>query len=155
MDALVKLGLFGTAAYFIMSKLTDLDKKIGVKIDSVSFNKALTQQAGFLKLFINLNLSINNQSDLQGDIKGGNIYVYVKDKLLATVSNFNKVGIPARNSVRVSLPVGINTLSIVPTVTDIIKIISAGKGSITINIKGDILTSFGTVNINEVKTVSL
>lgn len=155
MQMLVKLGLLGAAAYYLSQKLADLDKKIGVKVNSISFNKALTAAASYFKIVFNLNLTLENNSALQGDIKGGTIYVYIKDKIIATVNLNNKIVIPANNKINVSLPVAVNTLSVVPTVTALLGILQSGGGSITLRLSGNVLTSFGTVTINEQKTVTL
>jgi hypothetical protein len=154
MSTLLKVGLLAGAAYYLANKLTDLDKKIGVKLGSISFNKTLTQGANFFKIFFNVNLSINNASALQGTIKGGTINLIINNRLLATVSNIQSFTIDANKSVNISLPVGINSLSLFSNILDVIALVKGG-GSIVVNVKGDILTNVGTIIINESKTVTV
>lgn len=154
MNNLLKVGLLAGAAYYLASKLTDLDKKIGVKLGSISFNKTLTQGANFFKIFFNVNLSINNASSLQGTIKGGSINLIINNRLLATVSNIQSFTIDANKIVNISLPVGINSLSLFSNILDVIALVKGG-GSIVVNVKGDILTNIGTITINETKTVTV
>lgn len=154
MNTLIKVGLLAGAAYYLANKLTDLDKKIAVKIGSISFNKTLTQGANFFKIFFNVNLSITNASALQGTIKGGTINLIINNRLLATVSNIQSFTIDANKSVNISLPVGINSLSLFSNILDVITLVKGG-GSIVVNVKGDILTNVGTIIINESKTVTV
>jgi hypothetical protein len=154
MNTLLKVGLLAGAAYYLANKLTDLHRKIGVKLGSISFNKTLTQGANFFKIFFNVNLSINNASALQGTIKGGSINLIINNRLLATVSNIQSFTIDANKSVNISLPVGINSLSLFSNILDVIALVKGG-GSIVVNVKGDILTNLGTITINETKTVTV
>ncbi len=124
------------------------------KIKGVKFNNKASLYAGYMKIYLDGIISLNNPSQLQGQIQSIKVYAIYKDKIIGELNSF--VTTPIQPGGTSDLPVQfyVNTLALVPSIADIIKVI--GKGiSQSLIIKGSINTNIGEVLINETITFTI
>jgi hypothetical protein len=154
MKKILPLLLIGAAGFFVYNQYQTFKTALKVRIGKVAFNLKETQRTLFTKIIIDLNLIVTNGSKLAGMVTGGKIDVYLQDKLIGTVSNIGAIRIEAAADTTIPVQVGIATLSLVNSISDLIK--TVGKGlTQTVNVRGNILTSFGTLTINEKVTFKI
>jgi hypothetical protein len=146
--------LIGGAAAYFLTQFKNFGKTLSIRIGSIRFNKQETARAAWMKIFADVNLVLNNQSTVQGSVKGGKIDVISNNKLLGTVDRISEVKIMAAGSTTIPLLIGINTLSIFPAISDLINLIGKGQ-SIKLQFKGVLITNFGNVDIDETVNFAL
>jgi len=154
MRLLLPLAAAGALLYYFKDQIKDFGRSLSVKIGKISFNKSATAQAAYIKLFFTVNFLVNNSSKIQGILKGGKINLIVKDKIVGTVDQIGAVSIAAGQTITIPVNVGVNTFSLVPTISDLIKVIGTGA-AVTVRAVGVIQTNYGDININESHTVTL
>ena len=148
MKKLFPLLLIGGAAAYFLTQFRQFSSGLAVRIGTIKFNQQETQRAGFLRLIVDVNLIIKNSSRLQGKVTGGRLDVLVGDRVVGSISDIASMLIQAAADTTVPVRVALNTLSIVPTINDLIMLIGSG-GSQTVIIRGNIFTSFGELVVNE------
>ena len=148
MKKLFPLLLIGGAAAYFLTQFRQFSSGLAVRIGTIKFNQQETQRAGFLRLIVDVNLIIKNSSRLQGKVTGGRLDVLVGDRVVGSISDIASMLIQAAADTTVPVRVALNTLSIVPTINDLIILVGTG-GSQTVTIRGNIFTSFGELVVNE------
>ena len=148
MKKIFPLLLIGGAAAYFLTQFRQFSSGLAVRIGTIKFNQQETQRAGFLRLIVDVNLIIKNSSRLQGKVTGGRLDVLVGDRVVGSISDIASMLIQAAADTTVPVRVALNTLSIVPTINDLIMLIGSG-GSQTVTIRGNIFTSFGELVVNE------
>ena len=144
----------GAAAYYFYNKIRGGLNTLSFKIGKVTFNRAATAASGYLKIVLNIGAEVNNPGDIQATIKGGDIQIIANNKIVANVDNIGSTVITAKTKKIVFITVGVNTLSVVPTISDVINLV--GKGApINILVRGTVKTNLGDIKINESRTVTL
>jgi hypothetical protein len=154
MKLLIPLAAAAGLIYYFKDQIRDFGRSLSVKIGKISFNRQASAAAAYLKIFFNVNLVVNNSSQLQGILKGGKLNLIVKDKVIATVDKIGSVTISGGQSITIPISVGVNTFSLVPTISDLLKVIGTGA-AVTVRAVGVINTNYGDININEIHTVNI
>lgn len=154
MKKIFPLLLIGGAAAYLFTQFKKFTTGLTVRIGTIRFNLQETQRSGFLKLIIDVNLLLKNASRIQGRVNGGRLDVLIGNRVVGSVENIGSMSIQAAADTTVPVRVALNSLSIVPTISDLIKLIGGG-GSQTVQIKGTIFTSFGELNVDEKITFNL
>jgi len=124
------------------------------KIKGVKFNNKASLAAGYLKIYLDGMISLNNPSQLQGKIESVKVYAIYKDKIIGELNSYVSTNINPGAVSDLPVQFSVNTLALVPSIADIIKVI--GKGiSQSLIIKGSINTNIGEVVINETITFTI
>lgn len=147
------IGGGALAAFFIYRNYQNFTKTFTAGIGRVRFNLKQTQSALFSNIFFDVDLIIRNPSAFTGVVKGVKLDVILSNRVLGSVNQVSAVTLPKEASTVLPVTIGVNTLSLFPNISEAIKSISAGK-PLNFQIVGTILTNYGTVNINNVATVS-
>tara|TARA_R110000868_G_scaffold167670_1_gene402046 strand:- start:1276 stop:1740 length:465 start_codon:yes stop_codon:yes gene_type:complete len=150
MGKILPFGFLAVAAYYLITNIKSFAGGLKAKIGKISFNNDASQKNYYQSLVVNLQLVITNVSNLQGKIKGGNIDFILDDKIVGSINKIGEVIIQAKNDTIIPLQLNLNTLSLFPSIADLIRVIGKG-GAVKLNVKGKIITSFGDVIINEQK----
>lgn len=146
--------LIGGAAAYFANQMNLFKSGLAVRLGKISVNLPETRRALFSKLFLDVNVVIRNAANVQGRITGGKIDVMVNGKIVGSIGNIGATTIQAATETTVPLQVGINTVAIVPTIADLIKVLGKGLTQ-TVTITGNLITSLGTVTINETMKVKI
>jgi hypothetical protein len=154
MKKLLPFLLIGGAAAYLFTQFKQFTTGLTVRIGAIRFNLKETQRSGFLKLMIDVNLLLKNASRIQGRVNGGRLDVLIGNRVVGSVENIGSMSIQAAADTTVPVRVGLNSLAIVPTISDLIKLVGSG-GSQTVQIKGSIFTTFGELSVNENITFNL
>lgn len=148
MKKLIPLVIIGAGLAYFYNQFNVFRTNLQVQFGTISFNLKETQRNLFAKIILNLNLIIKNPSRITGKITGGKLDVIVNGKIVGSVLNIGGTTINAGVDTIAPLQIAINTLAIFPTVSDLIKMVGKG-GSQTLQVTGNLLTSFGEIKINE------
>lgn len=143
----------GAALYF-WNKAKQGASELSVKITGGSFNKRDSERALYTKIYINLELLVNNAGSIQGTISGGRVEVFASNKLLGFIPAIPLINLGANSATKVTVPVAINTLALFTNVVDFINNIGKGK-ALSLTVRGVVNTNLGAITINEVVNVSL
>ena len=148
------LLIAGATIFFLRDQLGILREKIKVNFKSIGFNNRETEKSFFTRLFFNLHLSVFNPSDLEGTIKAIQLDFIFNKKIVSSLSGHGAINLIPKKDNDLTLLVGLNTLAIVPTLTEAFILIK-NRRSLSIQIVGTITTDAGIVVINEVQNFSL
>lgn len=147
------LAGIAAAAYIFYRNFKNFSQTYTATLGKIRFNKAETQRNAFLKAVFNVDLLVNNPSNLSGSIQAVKLNITMNNKLLATVNQTMKISLPANNQTLVPINVGISTLNIFGNITEAIQSIT-NKRPLQFEISGAVLTNYGTINIQEIANVT-
>lgn len=141
------LGIAAAAAYFL-NQAKQLGQSLRIAVGRISFNAKESQRSLFANLVLDVNLLVNNGSRLTGKITGGNLDFIVNDKKVGSINNVGTMAIQADATTVFPVQVRVNTLSLFPSISELVKRIGSGR-EIAFTISGSIFTSFGEVVVNQ------
>jgi len=137
-------------SYFAGMKTTVQDMRVtlfGIKLD-----KDRTAQSAFLKLFFIISFRIENAKPTSAELQGIDVDLFVNGKKIARAAETGSIKILPNTISKANINVSIPTLQVFSIITTAIKFIT-DKKPLEVNVKGKVLISAGTININETKSV--
>lgn len=147
------IGIAAAAAYFL-NQSRQLKTSLRVSVGKILFNLKETQRALFSNLVLDVNLNIENSSKIQGKINGANLDFIIDNRKIGSVNNTSAIIINSSATTVFPVQVRLNTLSLFPSISDLIKKVGSGR-PININIVGSVFTSFGEIVVNQKMSFSL
>lgn len=138
----------GAAAIYFISQGSTFAKELKVSIKSVKFNLSESQRSLFSRLYLDIVLSMSNPSRVQGSIDSIDVAMIYKGKMIGRATSSTKFSVNPQSSTTIPLLVYVNTLQLVPSISDLLKLIGKGVEQ-SVSIVGTIKTNLGNINIDE------
>lgn len=138
----------GAAAVYFYTQLQNFKAGLKARLGIIKFNLKDTSNTGFFRLVVDVQVIISNPSKVQAKITGGDIKVFLKDKLIANITQLGSYAINAGTESTIPVKLAIPTLSIVDSIATLIRNLGTGVKQ-TLTVAGEIQTNVGTVTINE------
>jgi len=138
----------GAAAIYFISQGGIFADQLKVKIQSVKFNLSESQRTLFSRLYLNIVLSMSNPSRVQGSIESIDVAMIYKGKMIGRATSGSKFNVNAQSTTLIPLLVFVNTLQLVPSISDLLKLIGKGVEQ-SVSVVGTIKTNLGIINIDE------
>lgn len=148
MNKLLPIALLAGFGVLIVSQLGRFKKGFRHSISSVKLNLAETRRMAFTRLILDIKINIENNSQIQALLKGGNLDFIFKDQIVGSVDRIGEVFINAGTITVIPIKVSIDTLKLIGSVGSLINLLGSGlKQSLTV--RGELITSLGIIAINE------
>lgn len=144
----IPIIILGAAGLYFYSQFKQFASGMAAKIGGVKFNLKESQKSLFTKIVLDVNINVSNPSRVQGIIQGAKIDALLGNRIVAVVNQTGNIPVAPSTTTTIPVQVAINTLAIVPAISNLIAIIGKGIAQ-TLIIKGELKTNFGVVSINE------
>jgi hypothetical protein len=147
------VGAIAAAGFFLYRNFMDFSKTYQVRVGRMKFNSRETLQALFSKIFVDVDLIVKNPTNFTGTVTAIKLNFIFNQRIIASIEKTTNTAISKQSDTVLPVTAGINTLSLFPSIDEAIKQVKSGK-PINIQIIGTVLTNYGTVNLNNVATLS-
>lgn len=132
---------------FLNRKKAALENIVVKNIDvAIDLNK--TQNAGYLKLFYNLKLMLQNTAKASVKIKSIEATFALNGIEFADINQIINLSINPQSSKEIVLNASVNTGNVIASILDIIS-----EGKATISVKGSLMTDMGLIQFEQQKIV--
>lgn len=132
---------------FLNRKKAALENIVVKNIDvAIDLNK--TQNAGYLKLFYNLKLMLQNTAKASVQIKSIEATFSLNGIEFADINQIINLSINPQSSKEIVLNASVNTGNVIASILDIIS-----EGKATISVKGSLMTDLGLIQFEQKKIV--
>lgn len=132
---------------FLNRKKAALENIVVKNIDvAIDLNK--TQNAGYLKLFYNLKLMLQNTAKASVQIKSIEATFSLNGIEFADINQIINLSINPQSSKEIVLNPSVNTGNVIASILDIIS-----EGKATISVKGSLMTDLGLIQFEQKKLV--
>ena len=142
----------GIAIFVYMNRAKTFAKNLAIQLKGVALDFNKTRQSLFLTTWTNINIAVNNPTKFESKITSLNLVVSFNGREVGRINKIGDLVVNAESSNNLTIPVGINSLSLFANVSTAIQAIS-NKMPINLNISGIINSTAGNYSINQIVKV--
>lgn len=154
MKKLWPVAIIAAIGIYFSQNLRSFFQSTSVQIGKITFNRKRSSGSLFAQLFFDVMIRVQNRSNIQGKINGGQLNFTYNEKLIATVNDIGSFALNANGETVFPISVGVRTLSLFPSIADAISVLKVG-GQMKLRVTGVINTSVGNINVDETKVIDI
>jgi len=142
----------GIAIFVYMNRAKQFAKNLAIQLKGIALDFNKTKQSLFLTTWTNINIAVNNPTKFQTKITSLNLVISYNGREVGKINKIGDLIVNPESSNNLTIPVGIDTLSLFSNVASAIQAISS-KLPINLNISGVINSTAGNYSINQIVKV--
>lgn len=154
MKKLWPIAIIAALGIYFSQNLKSFFQSTSVQIGKITFNRKRSQGTVFTRLFFDVMIRVQNRSNIQGKINGGQLNFTYNDKLIATVNDIGSFALNAGGETVFPIGVAVQTLSLFPSIAQAIQTLKVG-GQMKLRVTGEIITSVGNIKVDETKVIDI
>lgn len=146
------IAVVGALAFFYFKKVKSSATNLRVGIAKIQLDSTKTKLANYLQLFFKVTLAIENPGVTPLTMTGINLTFLTKGQPIGNASDTGSIALKPKGITKATFTVSLTTGKLFTLIKDAVALIALKK-PFSLNIKGDILTTAGTVTVDETKDV--
>ena len=143
----------GLLAYAFISSAIAFRNGVSFNLNKIFVDYAKTVTSGFKKIYLNINVDVINPTSFFATVKDINLNIVYNNTVIATIRHNREFRIPHKNKVTLTIPTEIDLSSLTSNIRSAVDdILTSG---INVTVTGIIITGYGTIKYNEVKSITI